>query len=237
MALTREQKREYQRKWYAANRERVIAAVRAYALDNVDKIKEQQRQYREANRERLNAEARQKYVANRAKRQACNKAWASANADKVSSYKAEWYQANKAMAAARVRERRDEINARRRERYAADPSKVLAWGRAYVERNREKVAAKSKARLRSWRQANPERVAEKDARRRARKRNTAVGPIDYAKILSESGGICGICKKPLDLLGRDFDHIVPLARGGTHTADNIQVTHSHCNRAKGARVA
>lgn len=64
-----------------------------------------------------------------------------------------------------------------------------------------------------------------------------VEPINYKRVLRESGGVCGICKHPLDLFGTDFDHIVPLARGGTHTFDNIQATHARCNRSKGARVA
>lgn len=32
------------------------------------------------------------------------------------------------------------------------------------------------------------------------------------------------------------DHIVPLARGGSHSADNVQSAHLLCNLRKGARV-
>jgi 5-methylcytosine-specific restriction endonuclease McrA len=33
-----------------------------------------------------------------------------------------------------------------------------------------------------------------------------------------------------------IDHILPLARGGTHEPSNVQAAHFGCNAAKGARV-
>lgn len=32
------------------------------------------------------------------------------------------------------------------------------------------------------------------------------------------------------------DHIVPLAKGGLHSWDNVQLAHFKCNTLKGARV-
>jgi 5-methylcytosine-specific restriction endonuclease McrA len=34
-----------------------------------------------------------------------------------------------------------------------------------------------------------------------------------------------------------FDHIIPLAVGGSDTIDNIQVTHADANRKKGANLS
>lgn len=76
----------------------------------------------------------------------------------------------------------------------------------------------------------------KCAKRRARILETQAETIDYPLILRESKGLCGICKEPFDLFGIEFDHIVPLSRGGTHTRENIQATHSRCNRSKGAKL-
>ena len=78
---------------------------------------------------------------------------------------------------------------------------------------------------------------ERWARREALKRGTTVAPIDYLAILRAANGMCGICRKPLDLFGTEFDHIVPLARGGMHIVANLQATHASCNRAKGARMS
>lgn len=55
---------------------------------------------------------------------------------------------------------------------------------------------------------------------------------------------CGICRDPVDRdrkhpdpLSASLDHVIPLARGGTHSDGNVQLAHLACNIAKGARVA
>lgn len=35
----------------------------------------------------------------------------------------------------------------------------------------------------------------------------------------------------------DLDHIVPKSRGGTIALSNLQLSHKHCNRAKGNQMA
>jgi 5-methylcytosine-specific restriction endonuclease McrA len=35
----------------------------------------------------------------------------------------------------------------------------------------------------------------------------------------------------------DFDHIVPISRGGADTDDNLQVAHVRCNRTRNAHSA
>lgn len=57
--------------------------------------------------------------------------------------------------------------------------------------------------------------------------------------------ICAICHKYIDLeapafspIAVEVDHIVPRARGGAlYDLDNLQLTHSQCNRKKGARMS
>lgn len=57
--------------------------------------------------------------------------------------------------------------------------------------------------------------------------------------------ICAICHKFIDLEAKAFtpnavevDHIVPRSRGGAlYELENLQLTHSKCNRKKGARMA
>lgn len=50
---------------------------------------------------------------------------------------------------------------------------------------------------------------------------------------------CGICHHPIDygLRWPDAwcfvaDHIIPIARGGPDTLDNLQAAHRHCNQVK-----
>jgi 5-methylcytosine-specific restriction endonuclease McrA len=33
----------------------------------------------------------------------------------------------------------------------------------------------------------------------------------------------------------EVDHVRPIAKGGRHSEDNLQLTHRRCNRKKGAR--
>lgn len=115
-----------------------------------------------------------------------------------------------------------------RRRYALNPDTFKAYQVAYRAKNREALKVK--------RQLDRERDRERSARKRALKRKSYVEPISFAAILRAANGVCGICRKPFDLFGIDFDHIIPLARGGPHIASNIQATHARCNRAKGAKV-
>lgn len=64
--------------------------------------------------------------------------------------------------------------------------------------------------------------------------------------------VCAICHKYIDIqmpmkdpetgvfngLAVEVDHIVPRSRGGAlYALDNLQLTHSKCNRKRGARMA
>ena len=55
--------------------------------------------------------------------------------------------------------------------------------------------------------------------------------------------VCAICGAPIDFTLRwpdpgsfVVDHIIPLAKGGTHTFANTQPAHASCNSKKRARI-
>jgi 5-methylcytosine-specific restriction endonuclease McrA len=50
-------------------------------------------------------------------------------------------------------------------------------------------------------------------------------------------GICHICNEAADRNYWHLDHIIPIARGGTHTWDNVAVSHPACNLSKVAKLA
>jgi hypothetical protein len=64
-----EKRREFHRKWRAANREKLRAASQKRRTVNLDHIRETERPYREANRERIRANRRK----HQAKKQAMAK--------------------------------------------------------------------------------------------------------------------------------------------------------------------
>lgn len=90
---------------------------------------------------------------------------------------------------------------------------------------------------------------------RLRKHGNAEAPRDaihLSDLYVRDGGTCQICGEQTDwsdftakpdgtfwyINGRypTIDHIVPIAKGGTHTWDNVQLAHRDCNSAKSDKV-
>lgn len=95
-------------------------------------------------------------------------------------------------------------------------------------------------RTKHWRRTSPIAklsMQETVMRRNARKKQARVGRVSYKRVLARDGNMCYLCGLPI--LPTDklhFDHVIPLAKGGPHTEDNIRPTHARCNRQKGARL-
>lgn len=95
------------------------------------------------------------------------------------------------------------------------------------------------------------RVRQARALRRAGMRGVSAyeSGIDHESVYDRSDGSCALCggrvSDPSVWFGWDgktwmplaptVDHIVPLARGGTHTWDNVQLAHALCNSRKSDR--
>lgn len=81
-------------------------------------------------------------------------------------------------------------------------------------------------------------------RRRAAKHTTEVEYFRPIDIYRRDKWRCGICQKFVD---RDLtyphpespslDHIIPLAKGGTHTYGNVQLAHLQCNCLKQDKIS
>ena len=87
-----------------------------------------------------------------------------------------------------------------------------------------------------WRLSNKEYVRTAHARRRALKQgNGGVLSRGIVKVLLEKQkGFCIVCKKKLNDKYH-LDHIVPLAKGGQNSDDNVQLLCPPCNLSKGAK--
>lgn len=71
--------------------------------------------------------------------------------------------------------------------------------------------------------------------------NGRLGPgrrreIERAYIIERDGGRCHLCGKVCEVAEIHLDHVVPLARGGDHSAANLRVACATCNLSKGARA-
>ena len=127
-------------------------------------------------------------------------------------------------------------------RYAANRDELLAQKRRYNathrdeqgEYNRQYHAAHREAiheRKRAYDAENLGLGREKSRRRRARKFNATIGPVDETAIY-ERDKVCIYCGSGEDLT---VDHIVSLFSGGPHCEDNLVVACRRCNCSKGAR--
>lgn len=107
---------------------------------------------------------------------------------------------------------------------------TLAQRLASIEPNL--ATAATTARKRRQRRQN----TEKHSRRRARKANVHVEPVDRAAIIRRDKSTCYLCGlrcKPHEI---HLDHVMPISKGGEHTADNLRVTCAPCNIRKGANI-
>lgn len=132
-----------------------------------------------------------------------------------------------------------------RERYHANPDAARAekrrsyWlyvdeRRADSKRWRANNMEKAAAIVKAWRAKNPEKRREYGSRRRAALR-AAEGRITAQEIeamIAAQKGLCIYCKADGRLT---LDHIIPLARGGSHTRENAQMICARCNSRKGAK--
>ena len=78
---------------------------------------------------------------------------------------------------------------------------------------------------------------EHEMRRYALKCGSQVGPVDYEAILAEFGMVCHICGGEIETRATlNFDHVIPLTRGGPHVQENIRPSHKRCNVRKGNKL-
>lgn len=85
-----------------------------------------------------------------------------------------------------------------------------------------------------WKAANPNKVRDTNAARRARKSSVTVEQVRISILIERDGNICGICGLEITEGSIHVDHIIPLSKGGEHSYGNTQITHARCNLKKGA---
>lgn len=122
-------------------------------------------------------------------------------------------------------ERKKQLN---QEHYANNAQTYIDKAAKWVDDNRER-----------YRQIH----RQSEGKRRAMKVETSAGDVDYAVIAERDNWNCYLCQQHIeaDLQwpnagSPSWDHVLPLSKGGTHTTENIKLTHLSCNLRKGASV-
>lgn len=141
-----------------------------------------------------------------------------------------WYEKHKdrERASARERSARD---------YAAQPRRRLDRQRD----DRAQHPERRRAILATFARRHPGRLQElskqNGGKRRALQLGATVGPpINYERIKQRDQMVCHICRTTVAAKDLQFDHVIPLARGGEHSERNLAVSHARCNQRKNARV-
>ncbi len=140
------------------------------------------------------------------------------------------------------RKNRERLVERERIRRAEHHEEILALKHIDYQSHIQERRQTSK----TWQKAHPLYKRQYRAKRRMRENASAVGNVDYQKILERDGYWCYICEQNIDpdirsgVASLTFDHVKPLAgigeRRGTHTEDNIKPAHKCCNSRKHLRL-
>jgi hypothetical protein len=95
----------------------------------------------------------------------------------------------------------------------------------------------------AWSARNPQHGRDREARRRARQADLPYEYFSCLDVYAHDGWICGLCSRPVNPeyawpspFSASLDHIIPVALGGPHTLDNVQLAHLRCNIRKGASM-
>lgn len=80
-------------------------------------------------------------------------------------------------------------------------------------------------------------------RRRKDVERSAPTPLDRLEVFASCGWVCSLCSEHVDpalewpdLRSASIDHIIPIAAGGLHVRENVQLAHLACNIAKSDRL-
>lgn len=183
----------------------------------------------ESNRERERERLAQFRANNREKLREVQRLWRLAHPERARQIKSEWQKRNmQAVLAKGLRWRR------------ANPERAKAIHKRANEK--AKLAPDYQEKQRRLREASKLRPWFKDMRRRGHQKRKALKRsariekrISYAAVRARCNDICGICNLPVE--GKiHYDHIIPLAAGGVHATDNLQIAHPRCNMRKKDRI-
>lgn len=177
--------------WRVAN----VEKIKVYEMENSEKIKKRKKEYREKNRQKLLADGRERAAKARKK-----------DPQKYIEKCAAWREKN--------------------------PDKVKAFSASYYASNRDELLKK----LAKWRRENAQAVLIQNQNRRAKKKMNGgtLSKNIREKLFELQNGKCVCCKKSLGQYYH-LDHIIPLSLGGVNSDDNVQLLTARCNAQKGIK--
>lgn len=181
------------------------------ALKDREKLRQYQKAYYAAHRESLKARQRKRYQDNHAAAAEYSKRYRRENLVALADKKRLYRESNRtALSAAQSR---------------------------YAKAHREEIAAKLKA----YNKSHPEVKRLAHQKRRARKRQAVIGSIAAIAAWekhwrAKTSARCYWCGRRTKVADCHADHVVPLAKGGSHDVSNLVIACSACNMRKHAKL-
>ena len=207
-------------------KERSKALHAIWLNQNAERVKISKAKWNRDNKEKQSALRAAWLIANRDKWKASGVAWRKANREKHLKNSAEWRKNNP-----------ERAKAGRRSWKMANPEKVKATTVAWRKENRQRLKSYS----RNYRSKNKDIFRAQTQLRRARKLSASIGPsapiVSWAKSLRKSKQvICYWCGLRVTGKKAHMDHIIALAKGGSHSIENLCISCSTCNQSKNAKT-
>jgi len=211
------ERKEYEKSYREANREKIAAYGKVYRKANREKLAAHSKAYREANREQIAAKKKAYNEANREQIAATNKAYNEANRERIAAQRRVYHEAN-----------RERIAAKKKAYREANRGKYSIYHKSYNQKNRERLAAQKKA----YKKNNYHLVIEWCRKRRAIQKNALV---PFTAKEKEALIVLECTRQELQReTGRVYhiDHIIPLAHGGLHHPINLKILEGAENISK-----
>lgn len=109
---------------------------------------------------------------------------------------------------------------------------ISNWHANNYKRNRIEILTRND----KWLKSNPDKARVYVQNRRNRKSGGKLTSGLVLRLMEQQQGKCVYCKRELSETGYDMDHIMPLAKGGKHEDENIQLLCPTCNGRKHAKL-
>lgn len=186
--------------------------------------------YYETHKEQLKTQMKFYYQAHREEAIAYRKNYCDTHKEEVAIQKKHYEETHK-----------EKIAETHKNYYNTHRDELLEQKKDYHKKNRPTLLRKMKC----YFQTPAGRIVKRagHSNRRAKMKNAFIEDIYEQEIFKRDGWRCQICSKKVNpklkhphLYSASLDHIVPLAKGGTHEKKNTQLAHLHCNISKGNRA-
>lgn len=211
----RAKQKERGRRWYLANKEKMLAACKLKYQENREAIKARVKKRADENKEAKKAYQAARYLRLR-----------DTMAPKLAQEK-------------RMRRARDPVLQRQKdaEYRRRVPEKLRENQKRYVARHHERILRAQ----REWAKNNPEKIRHKVNIRRALLVGASVGDLTLIAAWERGWRTkrkvrCYWCNHATSGKTAHADHITPLVKGGAHSVENMAISCASCNLSKGANM-